>query len=377
MFLSCLSCTKNENPENESPSAPNEIECSLPNFVFQGSTSLAMFSCDRMQSVPLSITVNDKENDPIIYKWKCSAGYFDFDVTNKSNVVWIAPDETSNCLSDGLIKDQYQLCEIWVAINDPSHSSKKYSIDMYVNCNSQIVGSPIITSVPTTSSISGTSIIIQAKIDSDNGYSITSRGVCYNTSGSPTIDDYVVENGSGTGLFTTTLTDLTANTKYYAKVYGTNSIGTSYSSEINFTTNSNTNTSSFSITYDGTDYDFKYVVYDNSLNGSITASISKGNYPSIQIFLPFLNETGTFILDKNCVFEAYEIFFLDANNSEHYNMYECPSAAAAYIHNGKIVISSVSGRNISGSFSANLYPEFFTYTSNPKKISGVFNIVTP
>jgi hypothetical protein len=42
-------------------------------------------------------------------------------------------------------------------------------------------------------------------------------------------------DGTGTGMFTSSLTGLTPNTKYYIRAYGTNSVGTAYGTELNFT----------------------------------------------------------------------------------------------------------------------------------------------
>jgi hypothetical protein len=66
----------------------------------------------------------------------------------------------------------------------------------------------------------------------------TAHGVCWNTSGTPTTSDNMVNNGAAlaTGAFTCSMTGLTAGVTYYARAYVTNSSGTSYGSEVNFTT---------------------------------------------------------------------------------------------------------------------------------------------
>jgi hypothetical protein len=66
--------------------------------------------------------------------------------------------------------------------------------------------------------------------------SVTARGVCWNTTGSPTIADSKTVDGSGTGSFTSSLTGLTQNTTYYVRAYATNSGGTAYGVEVNFKT---------------------------------------------------------------------------------------------------------------------------------------------
>jgi uncharacterized protein (TIGR02145 family) len=101
------------------------------------------------------------------------------------------------------------------------------------------------TQIPsvTTSPISGitqTSATGGGDVTSDGGAAITARGVCWNTSGSPTIADSHTSDGSGTGAFTSSLTGLTASTTYHVKAYATNSAGTSYGNEVTFTTQSST-----------------------------------------------------------------------------------------------------------------------------------------
>ena len=71
-------------------------------------------------------------------------------------------------------------------------------------------------------------------ITSDGGSSVTSRGVCYSTSQNPTTP--CTSDGTGTGVFTSSLSGLSGNTTYYARAYATNSAGTAYGSQISFTT---------------------------------------------------------------------------------------------------------------------------------------------
>jgi photosystem II stability/assembly factor-like uncharacterized protein len=66
----------------------------------------------------------------------------------------------------------------------------------------------------------------------------TAYGVCWNTTGSPTISDSKVNKGaaSSTGAFTAAMTGLTASTTYYVRAYATNNTGTNYGSQVTFTT---------------------------------------------------------------------------------------------------------------------------------------------
>ena len=66
---------------------------------------------------------------------------------------------------------------------------------------------------------------------------VTARGVCWNTTDNPTVDDSHTVDGSGAGAFTSTITDLTGNTTYYVRAYATTSEGTVYGETRTFETN--------------------------------------------------------------------------------------------------------------------------------------------
>lgn len=73
-------------------------------------------------------------------------------------------------------------------------------------------------------------------ISSDGGAQITARGVCWNTSPVPTINNNKTLNGNGTGNFSSNLTGLSLSTTYYVRAYAANSTGTGYGNEVYFTT---------------------------------------------------------------------------------------------------------------------------------------------
>ena len=94
---------------------------------------------------------------------------------------------------------------------------------------------PTLTTTAITS-ISQTYASSGGNITSDNGGSITARGVCWSLSQSPTITDYKSEDGNGAGVFTSSITGLTKGTTYYIRAYAINSVGTGYGSILQFTT---------------------------------------------------------------------------------------------------------------------------------------------
>ena len=73
-------------------------------------------------------------------------------------------------------------------------------------------------------------------VESDGGYPVTKRGACWSTYPDPTIDDKCTDNGSGKGEFSSDLTNLELNTKYYVRTYAINSNATVYGELLSFTT---------------------------------------------------------------------------------------------------------------------------------------------
>ncbi|MCX6258095.1 MAG: hypothetical protein NTW49_09420 [Bacteroidia bacterium] len=94
---------------------------------------------------------------------------------------------------------------------------------------------PVVTTY-VVSSITQTTASSGGEITSDGGAAITARGVCWNTTGNPTVTDSHTTDGTGTGIFTSSITGLSASTPYYVKAYAINIAGTAYGSEISFTT---------------------------------------------------------------------------------------------------------------------------------------------
>jgi pectin methylesterase-like acyl-CoA thioesterase len=92
----------------------------------------------------------------------------------------------------------------------------------------------VTTTTPTY--ISSTFLSTGGNISTDGGADITARGVCWNTTGNPSVANSKSTDGIGVGSFNTKVTGLTPNTKYYIKAYATNISGTSYGEEFTATT---------------------------------------------------------------------------------------------------------------------------------------------
>jgi starch-binding outer membrane protein SusE/F len=89
------------------------------------------------------------------------------------------------------------------------------------------------------SAITKTSAVSGGNVSYDGGSSVTSRGIVWGTSASPTLSDHKIEAGTGTGEFVSSLTGLSTYTTYHVRAYATNSAGTAYGSDLSFTTLAN------------------------------------------------------------------------------------------------------------------------------------------
>ncbi len=105
-----------------------------------------------------------------------------------------------------------------------------------------IVPAPEAPTVTTgnVSSVTLTSAVCGGNVTSNGNATIIARGSCWNTSPNPTTADSKTTNGTGTGAFTSSLSELSPGTTYYVRAYATNSVGTAYGAEKSFTTPTST-----------------------------------------------------------------------------------------------------------------------------------------
>ncbi len=148
--------------------------------------------------------------------------------TTDDNTVSLATSSSGTKTIDGLSPDTEYHFRLYTEIGDVI----VYSDDE--NFNTKSLGKPTVTTAEVTN-IDSTSATTGGNITDNGGLSITARGVCWSTSQNPTVSDNHTNNGTGTGSFTSELTGLTEGTTYYVRAYATNSAGTAYGAEKNFT----------------------------------------------------------------------------------------------------------------------------------------------
>jgi uncharacterized protein (TIGR02145 family) len=96
---------------------------------------------------------------------------------------------------------------------------------------------PTVTTTPVTV-ITHNSAVSGGNVTSDGGVNVTARGIVWSTAANPTIENNegITSDGTGTGSFLSFLSGLNPSTIYFVRAYATNSEGTAYGAELNFTT---------------------------------------------------------------------------------------------------------------------------------------------
>ncbi len=147
-----------------------------------------------------------------------------------------------------------------------------------------IVVAPTVTTGTSGSITPSTASITGSNVTEDGGANITERGVVYSTTTAPTIANSKVVVAGTTGAFNADLTALASETQYFVRAFATNSAGTSYGSEIDFTTTAATglieasvaSLSAFSTTYGTASASQNFSASGEGLSGDITVTAPTG-----------------------------------------------------------------------------------------------------
>ena len=94
---------------------------------------------------------------------------------------------------------------------------------------------PVVTTTATVSIIKS-NITVGGNVTDEGSSATTARGVCWSTTVNPVITNTKTADGTGAGAFTSTITGLADKTVYHYRAYATNATGTSYGSDLKFTT---------------------------------------------------------------------------------------------------------------------------------------------
>jgi len=91
----------------------------------------------------------------------------------------------------------------------------------------------------TTTAVTGVSKIAAISggdVTYDGGGTVTARGLAWSLSANPTTSHNKIDGGIGLGAFVSNLTGLTTFTTYHVRAYATNTAGTAYGADVQFTT---------------------------------------------------------------------------------------------------------------------------------------------
>lgn len=94
---------------------------------------------------------------------------------------------------------------------------------------------PVVTTTAVTD-ITKVLAVSGGEVTYDGGGTITARGLAWGTGANPVITGSIIDAGTGLGVFVSNLASLTKFTIYHVRAYATNSAGTAYGSDVQFTT---------------------------------------------------------------------------------------------------------------------------------------------
>jgi len=132
---------------------------------------------------------------------------------------------------------------------DGLESNTKYYIKPYTNHSLGTVygetkdfstintGKPIVKTSDVTD-ITIYTVTCGGNVENDSGSVVTARGVCWNKTGNPSLENFLnyTIDGSGMGGFSSNVTELQEISTYFIKAYATNENGTAYGEERSFVT---------------------------------------------------------------------------------------------------------------------------------------------
>lgn len=108
---------------------------------------------------------------------------------------------------------------------------------LLLNCKKEAVKAVPTITFTAVNDITATTATCGGATTSNGGSAITARGMCWSsTNTTPTTSDSKTTDGSGLGIFISSITGLTGGTTYHVRAYATNSAGTVYGDQVSFIT---------------------------------------------------------------------------------------------------------------------------------------------
>jgi hypothetical protein len=138
-----------------------------------------------------------------------------------------------------------------------------YGNDLTFSPGAASVSTTAATAITTTTASTGGNVI------SDGGSAVTARGICWGVTANPTVTGSHTTDGSGLGVYTSSLSGLASSTTYHIRAYATNSSGTFYGDDLTFTTSCGIFTLPFSESFSNTTIPNCWTQVDNQGNGQV------------------------------------------------------------------------------------------------------------
>lgn len=166
-----------------------------------------------------------------------------------------------------------------------------------------------------------TTAVVSSFIKSDTEKFLKSRGVCYNTVGNPTINDLKVENSESLlGPYSTLLTGLQQDSRFYAKLYAISNSGSIYyGNEISFQTSKIIIVSTEFITYEATN-----VTSNSAILGAVVVKNGNLLWNNLKLGICFSstnkipNISDSAVYSKTEVTEPFRISAKNLNSKTSY-----------------------------------------------------------
>jgi hypothetical protein len=177
-------------------------------------------------------------------------------LTNTQNCVSLFPapgPELPNSKYTGTLTGS--VASLLSSINNPANWSHNPpaspTLDLGIlpsNFPTPSVSTTVVATVTTTTAINvkATSAVLGGTVTTTGGDVAVQRGIVWATTAAPTIANQKVQNGTGVGSFSATITGLPSSTTIYYRAYTTNSAGTSYGTGLTFNTTAALGTSNIS-----------------------------------------------------------------------------------------------------------------------------------
>ena len=116
------------------------------------------------------------------------------------------------------------------------HYYSSRNVPVFLTFNAQQPSQQVVVTTDTPQFITAISAIGGGEVTTNDGTYILVKGLCWATHETPTSNDSYLEEGSGEGSFSATMTGLNWSTTYYVRAYAVTPSGTVYGEQQSFTT---------------------------------------------------------------------------------------------------------------------------------------------